>query len=65
MRDYKKSVLEQIEDTMASAIANQKEEAYNILAMLAKAVEVDKFNQHELRLISVFGMVAMLKKILN
>lgn len=61
MRDYKKSVLEQIEDTMASAIANQKEEAYNILAMLAKAVEVDKFNQHELRLISVFGMVAMLK----
>lgn len=61
MRDYKKSVLEQIEDTMASAIANQKEEAYNILAMLAKAVEADKFNQHELRLISVFGMVAMLK----
>ena len=61
MRDYKKSVLEQIEDTMASAIANQKEEAYNILAMLAKAVEVDKFNQHELRMISVFAPVAMFK----
>lgn len=61
MRDYKKSVLEQIEDTMASAIANQKEEAYNILAMLAKAVEADKFNQHELRLISLFGMATILK----
>ena len=62
MRDYKKDVLEQIEDAMASAITtNQKEEIHNILNMLAKSVKADKFNQHELRMISVFAPVAMFK----
>lgn len=62
MRDYKKDVLEQIEDAMASAITtNQKEEIHNMLNMLAKSVKADKFNQHELRMISVFAPVAMFK----
>lgn len=62
MRDYKKDVLEQIERAMTSAITtNQKEEIHNMLNMLAKAVEADKFNQHELRMISLFGSATMLK----
>lgn len=61
MEDYKKCVLEQIEDPMNLDGVKEKDRVHTILGMLAKAVEADKFNQHELRLISVFGMITMLK----
>lgn len=61
MKDYKKCVLEQIEDPMNLDGIKEKDGLHTMLNMLAKAVEGDKFNQHELRMISVFGMVTMLK----